>query len=170
MEKTSFSIPKGVTKGTFEIIDNTIIFEYEKEEEFKAGDYIKSKISGKEVIYIDNHNLIFKNEKSITYLKNNQDINSLNSRKLSKTEIIEFNEELAKNGYKFNHETLKIVKLRERAKKGCNFYYVSANGATISGEDNRSDFENKLYESGNYHILKVNAQIKAKEWFNINNK
>jgi hypothetical protein len=147
--------------------DKSLVITVTPEIEYKCGDYIELKYSNnyeyKCIFYsddklhihtfcdIDKHENIVYNKQF--FIKENCKI-----RKLSKTEISEFNEKLTSNSYRFNVEKLKLEKLPPRAKKGEVFYYMSYAFDCIKSTDNRSDLTNKLYDSGNYFLESVNCK------------
>ena len=123
---------------------------------YKCGDYVEF-VNGNHGIYLEKSSIqivrVFKENILL-----NSDFKSRISRKLSRTEISEFNEKLTSNGYRFNVEKLKLEKLPPRAKKGTKFYFMGIRFEELERLDNRDETSNKLYESGNYFIDKINRK------------
>ena len=123
---------------------------------YKCGDYVEF-VNGNHGIYLEKSSIqivrVFKENILL-----NSDFKSRISRKLSKTEISEFNEKLTNNGYRFNVEKLKLEKLPPRAKKGEVFYCMSRTFECLKSTDNRDETSNKLYDSGNYFLESVNCK------------
>lgn len=92
-----------------------------------------------------------------------------NIRSLSKFEINEFNKELQSNGYKYNHETNKLVELCKRVKKCEVYYFISTRLRVIKAKDNRDTTADENHFNKNYFTNETNAKIKLKEIINILN-
>ena len=136
--------------------DNGIIIHVTPIIEYKCGDYVEF-VNGNHGIYLEKSSIqivrVFKENILL-----NSDFESRISRKLSKTEISEFNEKLTSNGYRFNVEKLKLEKLPPRSKKGSSFYCMSRTFECLKSTDNRDETSNKLYDSGNYFLESVNCK------------
>jgi hypothetical protein len=142
--------------------DDSLVIIATPEVEYKCGDYVVLE-NGIKVIFDKYENT---NEIKVFAFISRISICTLHlmfcgtkiKRKLSKTEILEFNEKLSNNSYRFNIEKLKLEKLPPRAKKGNSFYCMSRTFEFLKSTDNRDETSNKLYDSGNYFLESVNCK------------
>lgn len=148
-------IPTGC-KATIE--DNQIIIE-EKQEEFKDGDILHSTETGKMVIFkeYDHGNVIF-----CSYY-NTSNCDNFNwggryFRHATEEEKQTFFDELKAKGLKWNAKTKTMERIRKRAKKGENYLMVGAQGGLLEFTENDDDFDNKVFNSGNYYLLEEREQ------------
>jgi hypothetical protein len=135
--------------------DNGIIIHVTPIIEYKCGDYVEFENGAKGVL-IEKSNPHFHDGYEYIHYDTRSYLNI--KRKLARTEIIEVNERFAKCSYKINHSTLKLEKLPHRAKKGTKFYFMGIHFEELERLDNRDETSNKLYESGNYFIDKINRK------------
>lgn len=157
-------IPKGAKIARWEVLDNILMFKFVNEPEFKDGNYVKlvSKISN------ETHHSIYKDSESFHCMITSFGVffNSVigwscsSIELMSKYEQQEFNEALAKQGYRFNQAKKELEKLPKRAKKGEYFYNISRTFKVLKSTDNRDATSTNLYECGNYFTDKVTANIK----------
>lgn len=145
-------------KATIE--DNVIVIE-EKQEEFKDGDILVSKHDSK-------HFLIFSNAREDgfglfdSYFSN---VNSQNSiwgvihfRHATEEEKEAFFDDLKAKGLRWNAETKAMEKIRERAEKGEDYFYINEKCEAIETEEDDSLFDDRLYNLGNYYLQSEREQ------------
>ena len=149
------NIPTGC-KATIE--DNQIIIE-EKQEEFKDGDILHSTETGKMVIFkeYDDDNISFSSYYNNSYLDNFKWGKGY-FRHATEEEKQKFFDELKAKGLRWNAETKTMERIRQRAKKGENYLMVGARGGLLEFTENDDDFDNKVFNSGNYYLLEEREQ------------
>ena len=142
-------------KATIE--DNQIIIE-EQKEEFKDGDILKSNYNEAIIIF-----KAFDNDgKMLSYSNNYADINDgwlVDSfRHATEKEKQAFFDELKAKGLRWNAETKAMEKIRERAEKGEDYFYINEKCEAIETEEDDSLFDDRLYNLGNYYLLSEREQ------------
>ena len=138
-------------KATIE--DNQIIIE-EKQEEFKDGDILHSTETGKMVIFkeYDHGNVVF-----CSYY-NTSNCDNFNwggryFRHATEEEKQTFFDELKAKGLKWNAKTKTMERIRERARKGEKYLFITGRGEIVEyTEDNDYD-DDEAYDLGNYYLL-----------------
>lgn len=60
---------------------------------------------------------------------------------------------LKEQGLQWNAETKTMERIRRRAKKGEDYLMVGARGGLLEFTENNDDFDNKVFNSGNYYLL-----------------
>jgi len=149
-------IPTGC-KATIE--DNQIIIE-EKQEEFKEGDILRSKNYNRIVIF-SNYD---RNDKGIfdCYFSSTKDHTTgwfTNCfRHVTEEEKQAFFDELKAKGLRWNAETKQMEKIRERAEKGEDYFYINEKCEAIETEEDDSLFDDRLYNLGNYYLQSEREQ------------
>ncbi|MBF1519453.1 MAG: hypothetical protein HXN87_05590 [Prevotella pallens] len=162
------AIPDGC-KAT--IKDGVIIFEKEesKEQEFKRGDVIVSKIN--EILLVDVH--CFENRILRSFVHIQQDgifINSSYSlwnerytwRHATEEEKQLLFDKMKEQGLLWNAEKKRVEKIRWRAEYGCRYYLVTSCLKVGSDIDFRHTGEEERLEFGNYFRTKEQAEEAAK--------
>lgn len=149
-------VPTGC-KATIE--DNLIIIE-EKKEEFKEGDILHSKLTASVVIFknygdnsMDSFRIHYSN-------RNGGDLSWVTSsfRHATEEEKQAFFDELKAKGLHWNPETKTMERIRERAKKGEKYLFITGRSEIVEyTEDNDFD-DDENYNSGNYYLLKARKQ------------
>lgn len=150
------TIPTGC-KAT--IKENTIVIE-EQKEVFKDGDVL---ISGNKdyVVIFKSYNST--NEEYFCSYCNNRGISDFNwvvssFRHATEKEKQAFFDELKAKGLRWNAKTKTMERIRQRAKKGENYLMVGARGGLLEFTENDDDFDNKVFNSGNYYLLEEREQ------------
>lgn len=150
------TIPTGC-KAT--IKDNTIIIEEKQEEEFKDGDILHSIYDGIMIIF----KAFGKNgEMSSHYDNDRLNISEwwliASFRHATEEEKQHFFDELKAKGLRWNAETKTMERIRERAKKGEKYLFITGRSEIVEyTEDNDFD-DDENYNSGNYYLLKARKQ------------
>lgn len=150
------TIPTGC-KAT--IKDNLIVIE-EKQEEFKDGDILHSRLTDNVVIF-----------KSYINGSKNSFCSHYNKRDgysdswvtdcfylATEEEKQHFFDELKAKGLRWNASAKRLEKIRERAKEGEHYLYINRIGNLMEVEDNRCPFDNENYNLGNYYLLEAQEQ------------
>ena len=152
-------VPTGC-KATIE--DNLIIIEEkkEKQEEFKDGDILHSKLTASVVIFknygdksMDSFRIHYSN-------RNGGDLSWMTSsfRHATEEEKQTFFDELKAKGLRWNAETKTMERVRKRAKRGEKYLFITGRGEIVEyTEDNDSD-DDASYDLGNYYLLSARAQ------------
>ena len=150
-----FTIPTGC-KAT--IKDNFIVIE-EQKEEFKEGDILHS-------IY-DSIMIIFKAFGKTGEMSSHYDNDRLNIseswlvasfRRATEEEKQSFFYDLKKEGLRWNAETKKMERIRQRAEKGKEYLIVNRLGDVVKLVDEHSTFDDMNNNSGNYYLLSESEQ------------
>lgn len=150
------NIPTGC-KAT--IKENTIVIE-EKQEEFKDGDILHSKLTASVVIFknygdnsMDSFRIHYSN-------RNGGDLSWVTSsfRHATEEEKQAFFEELKAKGLKWNAETKEMERIRKRVKYGDSYLFIDKKCKVSEVYDNRAPIDNKNWEVGNYYLLSEIAQ------------
>lgn len=142
-------------KATIE--DNQIIIEEQKEEqkEFKDGDILRSVQTGTIVIFKSYQTNLKDN--FCSHYNNSNDSNfswaPVAFRKTTEDEKQAFFDELKAKGLRWNAQTKAMERIRRRAKKGEDYLMVGARGGLLEFTENNDDFDNKVFNSGNYYLL-----------------
>nr|DAW29536.1 MAG TPA: hypothetical protein [Caudoviricetes sp.] len=150
------TIPTGC-KATIE--DDLIIIE-EKQEEFKDGDILHSKLTASVVIFknygdnsMDSFRIHYSN-------RNGGDLSWMTSsfRHATEEEKQAFFDELKAKGLHWNPEAKKMERIRERAKKGKSYLHIDEYGVICEMVEQERTFDNNNYNSGNYYRISEIAQ------------
>lgn len=150
------TIPTGC-KATIE--DDLIIIE-EKQEEFKDGDILHSKLTASVVIFknygdnsMDSFRIHYSN-------RNGGDLSWVTSsfRHATEEEKQAFFDELKAKGLHWNPEAKKMEKIRKRAKWGEIYYYISSNCKVYNTKEAGLTFEDENYNIGNYYLPEEREQ------------
>ena len=162
------AIPDGC-KAT--IKDGVIIFEKEesKEQEFKRGDVIVSKINEILLVYVH----CFENRILRSFVHIQQDgifINSSYSlwnerhtwRHATEEEKQLLFDKMKEQGLKWNAEEKRVEKLRWRADVGVKYYFVNSLLDVLYIKECRSSLCNKHYSASNYFRTEEQAEEAAK--------
>ena len=156
------AIPTGC-KATIE--DDLIIIE-EKQEEFKDGDILHSKLTASVVIFknygdnsMDSFRIHYSN-------RNGGDLSWVTSsfRHATEEEKQAFFDELKAKGLHWNPEAKKMERIRKRVEKGKEYLIVNRLGDVVKLVDEHSTFDDMNYNSGNYYLPheRVQAEEDAK--------
>lgn len=147
-------------KATIE--DNVIIIEEQKEEqkeEFKDGDILYTDLSGNILIFKSYE----RNRSSFESYFNIKGVgnfywNPVYFRHATEYEKQVFFDALKAKGLRWNAETKTMKRIRRRAKEGENYLMVGAQGGLLEFTENDDDFDNKVFNSGNYYLLEEREQ------------
>ena len=139
-------------KATIE--DNQIIIE-EQKEEFKDGDILHSNMTGRVVIFKS-----YEDESCRVFCTYYNSANTSNNGwsadcfyHATEEEKQAFFDDLKAKGLRWNAETKTMERIRRRAKKGEDYLMVGARGGLLEFTENNDDFDNKVFNSGNYYLL-----------------
>lgn len=150
----TITIPKGckaiIKDGCVEIEKE----EKEEAQEFKNGDVLHSVHDGIMVIF----------EKYSTYYSFTSHYSTLDSvgldwavksfRHTTEEEKAELFAEMKKRGLQWNAEEKRVEKIRWRAKKGGDYYFINIDLTVKSIDDTYSTFDNKLWDALNHFRTK----------------
>lgn len=146
------TIPTGC-KATIE--DDLIVIEKREQAEFKDGDILRSKNYNRIVIF-SNYD---RNDKGIfdCYFSSTKDHTTgwfTNCfRHVTEEEKQAFFDELKAKGLKWNAKTKTMERIRERARKGEKYLFITGRGEIVEyTEDNDYD-DDEAYDLGNYYLL-----------------
>lgn len=144
------AIPTGC-KATIE--DDLIIIE-EKQEDFKDGDVLHSKVTSLVVIfksYENNSNEIF-----CSHYNNSNESKSgwiaSKFRHATEEEKQAFFDRLKAKGLRWNSETKEMEKIRKRAKKGEPYLTIDRLGEVAELTEIRCTIDDEIFNSGNYYL------------------
>nr|DAU91278.1 MAG TPA: hypothetical protein [Bacteriophage sp.] len=140
--------------------DGSVVFEREKEEykeEFKRGDFIVSKMN--EILLVDVHS--FENCRLRSFVHIQQDgmlsdssyslWNGNHTWRLATEEEKQLLfDKMKKQGLQWNAEEKRVEKIRWRAKKDGDYYFIDINLTVKSIDDTYSTFDNGLWNALNY--------------------
>lgn len=162
------AIPDGC-KAT--IKDGVIIFEKEesKEQEFKRGDVIVSKMN--EILLVDVHS--FENYRLRSFVHIRQDGMLSDSsyslwnenytwRYATEEEKQLLFDKMKEQGLKWNAEEKKVEKIRWRAKKGEEYRFMNTDFTTVCTTELGDDVDTNRYDALNYFRTKEQAEEAAK--------
>ena len=144
-------------KATIE--DNLIIIE-EKQNEFKDGDILHSKLTASVVIFknygdnsMDSFRIHYSN-------RNGGDLSWVTSsfRHATEKEKQAFFEELKAKGLRWNAETKELEKIRRRVKEDEAYLYIHCSCEVFETIDARIPFDDTNFKVGNYYPLEERAQ------------
>ena len=149
------NIPTG-RKATIE--DNQIIIE-EKQGEFKEGDILHSIYDGIMIIF----KAFGKNgEMSSHYDNDRLKISEwwliASFRHATEEERQAFFDELKAKGLRWNAETKQMERIRERAKKGEKYLFITGRGEIVEYTEYNDFNDDASYDLGNYYLLSARAQ------------
>ena len=144
------------------IKDNQIVIEkkqHEKPDEFKDGDILIAKDDPGLINIFKSCQGTDKTEFSSYYCYNedNHKLNNLNwiafyFRHATEGEKQKFFDKLKELGLRYNMETKKIERVRERAEKGGKYLCVTGTGKVRVSIDDYCDFNTAEFDSGNYFL------------------
>nr|DAN58635.1 MAG TPA: hypothetical protein [Caudoviricetes sp.] len=138
-------------KATIE--DNIIIIE-EKQEEFKDGDILHSKLTASVVIFknygdnsMDSFRIHYSN-------RNGGDLSWVTSsfRHATKEEKEAFFDDLKVKGLRWNAETKTMERIRRRAKEGETFLFINNYGEVCETTEAGVLTDDEYYNLGNYYL------------------
>lgn len=138
-------------KATIE--DNIIIIE-EKQEEFKDGDILHSKLTASVVIFknygdnsMDSFRIHYSN-------RNGGDLSWVTSsfRHATKEEKEAFFDDLKAKGLRWNAETKTMERIRRRAKEGETFLFINNYGEVCETTEAGVLTDDEYYNLGNYYL------------------
>lgn len=144
------SIPTGC-KAT--IKENLIVIE-KKQEEFKDGDVLHSKIT--DIVVIFSH--YTRDDKHIfgSYFDSINDPNTgwftEKFRHATEEEKQTFFDELRRQGLYWNAETKTMERIRKRAKLNDFYLYIGRNGEVLEVMDYKIPYDDDNYNVGNYYL------------------
>lgn len=156
------TIPTGC-KATIE--DNVIIIEEQKEEqeEFKDGDILHSKTTGRVVIFKS-----YEDESCRVFCTYYNSANTSNNGwsadcfyHATEEEKQAFFDDLKAKGLHWNTETKQMERVRKRVKKGGEILIITSQGGIITSYDDRDILHDMLWNLGNYYL--PNELEKAQE-------
>lgn len=164
----TIAIPDGC-KAT--IKDGVVIFEKEesKEQEFKRGDVIVSKMN--EILLVDVHS--FENYRLRSFVHIRQDGMLSDSsyslwnenytwRYATEEEKQLLFDKMKEQGLKWNAEEKKVEKIRWRAKKGEEYRFMNTDFTTVCTTELGDDVDTNRYDALNYFRTKEQAEEAAK--------
>lgn len=146
-------------KATIE--DNIIIIE-EKQEEFKDGDILHSKLTASVVIFknygdnsMDSFRIHYSN-------RNGGDLSWVTSsfRHATKEEKEAFFDDLKAKGLRWNAETKTMERIRRRAKEGETFLFINNYGEVCETTEAGVLTDDEYYNLGNYYLPEERDQAK----------
>ena len=146
-------------KATIE--DNIIIIE-EKQEEFKDGDILHSKLTASVVIFknygdnsMDSFRIHYSN-------RNGGDLSWVTSsfRHATKEEKEAFFDDLKAKGLRWNAETKTMERIRRRAKEGETFLFINNYGEVCETTEAGILTDDEYYNLGNYYLPEERDQAK----------
>ncbi len=157
MEKQTFQIPDGCKAITMEQIGNQLVTTFEVEQKFKDGDVL---ISTK-----TNTLCVFKRYTSINGFESyTNNANCTDShwaspcfRLATPEEAQQLWDALAKQGKRWNPETMEVEEIRWRAKNRENYYFYWDMNMVAATECGHTT-DNSRYNSGNYFRTKEQAE------------
>ena len=144
-------------KATIE--DNLIIIE-KKQDDFKDGDILHSKIT--DIVVIFSH--YTRDDKHIfgSYLDSINDPNTgwftEKFRLATEEEKQAFFDELWAKGLKWNAVTMQMERIRRRAELDEDYLYIDRGGNVIQEMEGATVLDDKNYNSGNYYLLSEREQ------------
>ena len=156
----SLNIPEGCKAV---IKDDVVVFEKEQEE-FEDGDVLCSAYSGTMVIFKEKE----KDDSRYFYSHYNTDYssnkgwNSEAFRHATEEEKQQLFDKMEEQGLKWNAEEKRVEKIRWRAKKDGDYYYIDVDLTVKSLDDTYSTFDNKLWDAFNYFRTKEQAEEATK--------
>ena len=138
------------------IKENTIVIEEEqKQQEFKDGDILHSKVTDKIIIFKR-----YETELKDTFCSYYNNVNSTNSgwavcffRHATEEEKQAFFDDLRAKGLHWNAETKKIEKIRKRAKICEKYLHINGFGNVKELREEYCTFDNEKFNLGNYYLL-----------------
>nr|DAJ28969.1 MAG TPA: hypothetical protein [Caudoviricetes sp.] len=140
------TIPKGCKAV---IKDNQIVIE----EKFKDGDILRSNLTDNAFIFKSYDDESFETF-SIYYGNNYKSAwNTLNFRHATEEEKQNFFDELKEKGLQWNPETKQMDKIKIRVQFGKKYLTINEFGEVVEIVDERYNFDDKKYNSGNYYLL-----------------
>lgn len=154
--KLSVGDKLNIPTGCKATIENNLIIIEEQKEEFKNGDILLSKITGIVVIFShytrdDKH--IFGSYFDSTNNDPNTGWFTEKFRLATEKEKQAFFDELKAKGLKWNAKTKTMERIRERARKGEKYLFITGRGEIVEyTEDNDYD-DDEAYDLGNYYLL-----------------
>jgi hypothetical protein len=153
------------------IKDGVVIFEKEesKEQEFKRGDVIVSKMN--EILIVDVHS--FENRILISFVNIKEDGTLFNSsyslwnehhawRLASEEEKQKLFAKMKEQGLKWNAEKKRVEKIRWRAEDRCRYFYIDSCIKVGGSADFRYAGDEERWEVGNYFQTEEEAEEAAK--------
>ena len=149
----TIQVPAGC-KAT--IKGNKIVIEEEqKQEEFKDGDILHSKVTDKIIIFKRYETEL--KDTFCSYYNSHKTYNSgwltRSFRHATEEEKQAFFDTLEAKGLRWNAETKEMEKIRKRAKDGEYYLFITTCGGIEKNIENYDSDDNKLYNSGNYYLL-----------------
>lgn len=135
------------------IKDNLIVIE-EKQEEFKDGDILHSKVSNITVIFkyfTTKEKGIFRNH-DYGYKTPELGLDIGYFRHATEKEKQAFFEELKAKGLRWNAETKTMERIRKRAKLNDFYLYIGRNGEVLEVMDYKIPYDDDNYNVGNYYL------------------
>lgn len=153
------NIPTGC-KATIE--ENTIVIE-EKQDYFKDGDILHSKLTASVVIfknYEDNSMDSFRIHYSN---RNGGDLSWVTSsfRHVTEEEKQKFFDELNEKSLRWNEEIKKMEKIRKRVSYEDTYLHINQFLEVVETEDCITPHDDYNYNSGNYYLLEERGQAEA---------
>lgn len=149
----AIQVPAGC-KAT--IKENTIVIEEEqKQEEFKDGDILHSKITNTVFIF-KSYETEFEDTFCCYYNNGNASNSGWAVRffcHATEEEKQAFFDELKAKGLHWNAETKKIEKIRKRAKTCEKYLYINGFGNVKELREEYCTFDNEKFNLGNYYLL-----------------
>lgn len=131
------------------IKDNQIVIE----EKFKEGDILISNLADNAFIFKSYDDESFKTF-SIYYGNNYKSAwNTLNFRHATEEEKQKFIDELKEKGLQWNSETKQMDRIKIRVQFGKKYLTINEFGEVVEIIDERYNFDDKKYNSGNYYLL-----------------
>lgn len=153
------------------IKDGVVIFEKEerKEQEFKRGDVIVSKMN--EILLVDRHSFVNRILRSFVNIQQdgilfNSSYSSWNEhhawRLATEEEKQELFDKMKEQGLRWNAEEKKVEKVRRRAENKENYYFLNVDLSVNSVIENNDAFDKKTWNAFNYFRTEEQAQEAAK--------
>lgn len=137
-----------------------VIEEEQKQEEFKDGDILHSKVTDKIIIFKRYETEL--KDTFCSYYNSHKTYNSgwltRSFRHATEEEKQAFFDTLEAKGLRWNAETKEMEKIRKRAKKGEKYLYIDGIGCIHELEECYDSDDDENYNLGNYYLLSERKQ------------
>ena len=144
--------------------DGSVVFEREEVQEFKDGDVLTSRFDNKVVFIFKEDELKQKDNRNGYYVCHTADYvidvptkdslffcgHKKDVRLATEKEKQLLFAKMKEQGLKWNAEEKRVEKIRWRAKKGGDYYFIDVDLTVKSIDDTYSTFDNKLWNALNY--------------------
>ena len=167
MTKQTFQIPEGCKAITVEQVGNQLVTTFEVEPEFKDGDVLISERVGW-AIYIyrktDKPKMgyfycLLDSRLGLSFFDSNHYGYTPTARLATPEEAQRLWDALAKEGKRWNPETMQVESIRWRAKMGEIYYCIFGDMSIVAATECGGSTDNSRYNSGNYFQTKEQAEM-----------